>query len=106
VEIFLYLSIILIGGLGFCLGSLFSPRIKTLKADLKYTEGKLHRERQNNKEAQQDQGFDLTSLLNGGGLSDIIKLVKDNPDVIKNVLGNLGSNNPPNNQNNSLSDLR
>ena len=105
-EIFLYLSIILIGGLGFCLGSLFSPRIKTLKADLKYTEGKLHRERQNNKEAQQDQGFDLTSILNGGGLTDIIKLVKDNPDVIKNLLGNLGGNTQQNNQNNSLSDLR
>ena len=58
-EIFLYLSIILIGGLGFCLGSLFSPRIKSLKADLKYTEGKLHRERQNNKEAKDEQGFDL-----------------------------------------------
>ena len=41
----------------------------------------------------------------GGGLSDIIKLVKDNPDIIKNVLGNLGTNNPSNNQN-SLSDLR
>ena len=105
-EIFLYLSIILIGGLGFCLGSLFSPRIKSLKADLKYTEGKLHRERQNNKEAKDEQGFDLTSLLNGGGLTDIIKLIKDNPDVIKNVLGNLGGNTQPNNQNNSLSDLR
>ena len=105
-EIFLYLSIILIGGLGFCLGSLFSPRIKSLKADLKYTEGKLHRERQNNKEAKDEQGFDLTSLLNGGGLPDIIKLIKDNPDVIKNVLGNLGGNTQPNNQNNSLSDLR
>ena len=105
-EIFLYLSIILIGGLGFCLGSLFSPRIKSLKADLKYTEGKLHRERQNNQEAKQEQGFDLTSLLNGGGLTDIIKLVKDNPDIIKNVLGNLGGNNSPNNQNNSLSDMR
>ena len=51
VEFFLYLSIFLVGGLGFCLGSLFSPRIKSLKADLKYTEGKLHRERQNNQEA-------------------------------------------------------
>ena len=42
----------------------------------------------------------------GGGLTDIIKLIKDNPDVIKNVLGNLGGNTQPNNQNNSLSDLR
>ena len=104
-EIFLYLTIILVGGLGFTVGSLFSPRIKSLKADLKYTEGKLHRLRQDQKEAKEEQGFDLTSLLNGGGLSDIIKLVKDNPDIIKNVLGNLGTNNPSNNQN-SLSDLR
>jgi hypothetical protein len=106
VEVFLYLTIILVGGLGFTIGSLFSPRIKSLKADLKYTEGKLHRLRQDQKEAKEEQGFDLTSLLNGGGLSDIIKLVKDNPDIIKNVLGNLGqNNNQPNNQN-SLSDLR
>ena len=104
-EVFLYLTIILVGGLGFTLGSLFSPRIKSLKADLKYTEGKLHRLRQDQKEAKEEQGFDLTSLLNGGGLSDIIKLVKDNPDIIKNVLGNLGQNNQQNNQN-SLSDLR
>ena len=106
VEFFLYLSIFLVGGLGFCLGSLFSPRIKSLKADLKYTEGKLHRERQNNQEANDDKGFDLTSLLNGGGLSDIIKLVKDNPDIIKNVLGNLGNNNQSSNQNNALNDMR
>jgi hypothetical protein len=105
-EFFLYLSIFLVGGLGFCLGALFSPRIKSLKADLKYTEGKLHRERQNNQEANDDKGFDLTSLLNGGGLSDIIKLVKDNPDIIKNVLGNLGNNNQPSNQNNGLNDMR
>ena len=77
-----------------------------MKRILKNTEGKLHRERQNNKEAKDEQGFDLTSLLNGGGLTDIIKLIKDNPDVIKNVLGNLGGNTQPNNQNNSLSDLR
>jgi len=73
---------------------------------LKYTEGKLHRERQNNQEANDDKGFDLTSLLNGGGLSDIIKLVKDNPDIIKNVLGNLGNNNQPSNQNNAINDMR
>ena len=104
-EIFLYLTVILVVGLGFTLGSLFSPRIISLKADLKYTEGKLHRERQNNKDEKEEQGLDLTSLLNGGGLSDIIKLVKDNHDIIKNVLGNLGKN-KANNQNNSLSDLR
>ena len=54
-EIFLYLTVILVGGLGFTLGSLFSPRIKSLKADLKYTEGKLHRERQNNKDEKEEQ---------------------------------------------------
>ena len=93
------------GGLGFCIGALFSPRIKSLKQEIKYIEGKYHRLRQDNKDAKEDQGLDLTSLLNGGGLSDIIKLVKDNPDIIKNVLGNLGQN-KANNQNNSLSDLR
>ena len=104
-EFFLYLSIVLVGGLGFCIGALFSPRIKSLKQEIKYIEGKYHRLRQDNKDAKEDQGLDLTSLLNGGGLSDIIKLVKDNPDIIKNVLGNLGQN-KANNQNNSLSDLR
>ena len=103
-EIFLYLTVILVGGLGFTLGSLFSPRIKSLKAEIKYIEGKYHRLRQDNKDAKEEQGLDLTSLLSGGGLSDIIKLVKDNPDIIKNVLGNLGNNNQSNAQN--YSDLR
>lgn len=92
------------GGLGFCIGALFSPRIKSLKQEIKYIEGKYHRLRQDNKDAIDDKGLDLTSLLSGGGLSDIIKLVKDNPDIIKNVLGNLGNNNNPNTQN--YSDLR
>mgnify|MGYP003146640463 CR=1 FL=1 len=102
-EFFLYLSIILVGGLGFCIGSLFSPRIKSLKQEIKYIEGKYHRLRQDNKDAKDEQGLDLNSILNGGGLTDIIKLVKDNPDIIKNVLGNLG-NNQSNTQN--YSDLR
>lgn len=103
-EFFLYLSIVLVGGLGFCIGALFSPRIKSLKQEIKYIEGKYHRLRQDNKDVQDEKGLDLSSLLSGGGLGDIIKLVKENPDIIKNVLGNLGNNNNPNTQN--YSDLR
>jgi|TARA_R110002073_G_scaffold37618_2_gene108356 hypothetical protein len=104
VEFFLYLSIVLVGSLGFCIGALFSPRIKSLKQEIKYIEGKYHRLRQDNKDVQDEKGLDLSSLLSGGGLTDIIKLVKDNPDIVKNVLGNLGNNNTPGTQN--YSDLR
>lgn len=90
-----YLVIIisaLVGGLGYTCGSWLSPRTKTLKNEIKYLEGKYHRLRQDIKDDKENQGFDLSSLLSGGGLQDIIKLVQDNPDIIKNLLGGLGQN--------------
>lgn len=88
IELFIIL-IGLVGGLAYCIGSWLSPRTKSLKAEIKYLEGKYHRLRQDkNIDAEQNKpAFDLASLLGGGGLGDIMTFVKDNPEILQKLLG-------------------
>ena len=82
----------LVGGLGYCIGSWLSPRTKTLKGEIKYLEGKYNRLRQDVKDTKENEGFDLGSLLQNGGLSDIIGIIQKNPDIIQKFLGGLNQN--------------
>lgn len=101
IELFILL-VGLVGGMGYVLGSAISPRNKNLKAEIKYLEGKYHRLRQD-KAAQNegnDQGFNLSGLL-GGDIGALIgDFVKNNPEVLQNLLGGLKKQN---NQNDNFS---
>lgn len=95
-EIPIELFIILIGlvaGLAYSIGSWLSPRTKSLKAEIKYLEGKYHRLRQDKTAEQDDKGLDLSSLLGGDLGKFIMNTVKENPDAIKNLLGSLQKQN-------------
>ena len=95
-EIPIELFIILIGlvaGLAYSIGSWLSPRTKSLKAEIKYLEGKYHRLRQDKNAEQEDKGLDLSSLLGGDIGKFLMNTVKENPDLIKNLLGSLQKQN-------------
>ena len=98
VEIALEFIIIFIGlasGLSYVLGSAISPRTKNLKAEIKYLEGKYHRLRQDKsaEQEEQGQGFNLGSLFGGDVGQLIADFVKNNPEVIQNLLGGLKKQN-------------
>ena len=90
---FILLFVGLCGGLCYCIGSWLSPRTKNLKAEIKYLEGKYHRLRQDKELDHEDKGLDLSSLLGGDLGKFIMTTVKENPDMIKNVLGSLQKQN-------------
>jgi len=92
IELFVIL-IGLVGGLAYSIGSWLSPRTKGLKAEIKYLEGKYHRLRQDKTAEQEDKGLDLSSLLGGDIGKFLMNTVKENPDVIKNLLGSLQKQN-------------
>ena len=98
VEIAIEFIVILIGlasGLSYVLGSAISPRTKNLKAEIKYLEGKYHRLRQDKSAEQEDQnqGFNLSGLLGGDVGQLIAEFVKNNPEVIQNLLGGIKKQN-------------
>ena len=90
---FILILVGLVGGLAYCIGSWLSPRTKSLKAEIKYLEGKYHRLRQDKTAEQDDKGLDLSSLLGGDLGKFIMNTVKENPDAIKNLLGSLQKQN-------------
>ena len=92
----------LVGGMSYVLGSAISPRNKNLKAEIKYLEGKYHRLRQdkNIQNEENNQGFNLSGLLGGDIGSLIGEFVKNNPEVLQNLLGGLKKQN---NQNDNFS---
>ena len=81
----------LVGGFCYILGSAISPRTKNLKNEIKYLEGKLYKKKQELKQEieEKNDNFDLSSLLGGGGLGDILKFVEKNPDVINKLVSSL-----------------
>ena len=91
VEIPAEIIIVIFGlssSLFFFVGSFISPRTKNLKAEIKYLEGKYHRLRQDQKN-DDSGGFDLGSLIGGGGVGDILKFVEKNPDIIQKLMAAL-----------------
>ena len=90
---FVLILVGLVGGLAYCVGSWLSPRTKSLKAEIKYLEGKYHRLRQDKTIEQDEKGLDLSSLLGGDIGKFLMNTVKENPDILKNLLGSLQKQN-------------
>ena len=92
---FIIILVGLVGGMCYVLGSAISPRNKNLKAEIKYLEGKYHRLRQDKNIQNEDsnQGFNLSGLLGGDIGSLIGDFVKNNPEVLQNLLGGLKKQN-------------
>lgn len=90
------------GALGFLVGQWISPSAKAYREELLVQKGRIKylnqqlRETIGEEQASPDLGGlggalgSLVGGTSGSGIGEIIKLVADNPDLLKNILGSLG----------------